>query len=129
VLAVDGEQRGDASDRPRDGEVADGTVLVDLLEEAAPAVPGQQGGGDPVLLAVEVLAEVLRVEPVDLAVVLVGLVRVRDREDGGEVEEGDAGGVDGAASLDGLDGQVRAGVLRLGQAQRVDVDADDKLLP
>jgi hypothetical protein len=92
-------------------------VLVKLLEEAAPAVPGKQGGGDPVLLAVEVLAEVLRVQPVDLAVVLVGLVRVRDGEDGGQVEEGDAGGVDGAASLDGLDGQVRAGVLRLGQAQ------------
>jgi hypothetical protein len=128
MLAVDGAQRGDASDRPRDGEIADVAALVDLLEEAASAVAGQQGGGDPVVLAVEVLAELLRVEAVDLAVVLVNLARVRDGKDGGEVEKGDAGGIDGAASLNGLDGQVRAGVLRLGQTQRIDVDTDDKLL-
>jgi hypothetical protein len=67
-------------------------------------------------------------EPVNLAVVLVGLLRVRDGEDCGEVQKRDAGGVDGAASLEGPYSQVRAGVLRLRQAQRVDVDADDNLL-
>jgi hypothetical protein len=68
-------------------------------------------------------------EAVDLAVVLVHVVRVRDGEDGGEVQEGDAGGVNLAASLDGLDGQVCAGILRLGQTQLIDADANDKLLP
>jgi hypothetical protein len=103
-------------------------VLVELLEEAAAAVSGQEGRGDPVLLAVEVLAELLGVQAVDLAIVLVDVVRVGDREDGGEVKEGNAGGVDGTASLNGLDAQVRAGILRLGQAQRIDGDADDKPL-
>jgi hypothetical protein len=60
------------------------------------------------MLAVEILAEMLRVEAVDLTVVLVNIVRVRYGENGGEIEERDAGGVNGAATLNCLYGQVGA---------------------
>ncbi len=41
VLAVDGPQTGDAANRPRDGDVADGALVVYLLEGATTAVPGE----------------------------------------------------------------------------------------
>jgi hypothetical protein len=60
---------------------------LDHYQQASLQGQSQERGGDPVQLGVEVLAEVLGVEAVDLAVVLVDVIGVGYRENGGEVEE------------------------------------------